>query len=419
MPRQHLVHRAPVNVVLWLLAVLAWVEMDARELRVQLLRLRRGHHHRVDVKPRTLQEQAVDNASLLGARRLAAGNLENVEVKRQGIDGNLVLPRVVLERAGEERLREVETRDPERLRDAVVDPVAQELEALQQLDRPRGKRLQRRVALRLPDTGHTLRGHGVTHVLELRRHDHETLERLLDVDERAVHDDKELVVPDALLHKHSVHRLLVLDRVHHLDLLNVEHRWQVLQDALRHIGNELLARLAAAARTARLQGEHNRERIDGLVVVARDVCVGVHAEDLGIGVQRQRVQVLNVAVVRVLGIAVDRVVETGRRELVTRLHGLRTEVVQEDNVNCTKILVVRHSPAIIDVRGEEVQHLVGHLIVVVEEDLKLLARDFQVRLVELVRHVPSQRPKLLALLHIGVEERKSEEQLLEQRRLIR
>jgi hypothetical protein len=50
------------------------------------------------------------------------------ELEAQLIDRQIVLPRVVLERACEKTLREEESRQPEGLRVAIIDPMLHEIE---------------------------------------------------------------------------------------------------------------------------------------------------------------------------------------------------------------------------------------------------------------------------------------------------
>ena len=50
------------------------------------------------------------------------------ELEAQLIDWQIVLPRVVLERACEKTLREEESRQPEGLRVAIIDPMLHEIE---------------------------------------------------------------------------------------------------------------------------------------------------------------------------------------------------------------------------------------------------------------------------------------------------
>ena len=128
------------------------LEPDAGHRREELLRPRLVQHTRLVVPSAALEVRAVDDRAALRLLRHAGRVVDVVqhhEIEAHQVDGRADLARVVLLRARDERLREVEARDPENVRDAVVDPAAQEPDPLLQIDHPRRQRLKGRVRRRL------------------------------------------------------------------------------------------------------------------------------------------------------------------------------------------------------------------------------------------------------------------------------
>mmetsp|Transcript_33722 Transcript_33722/g.73616 ORF Transcript_33722/g.73616 Transcript_33722/m.73616 type:complete len:922 (-) Transcript_33722:2039-4804(-) len=187
----------------------------------------------------------------------------------------------------------------------------------------------------------------------------------------------------------------------------------LLAEGLRHLAQQVLRRLVhqllgghAPAAAARLG--HRLD--DGVQAVAHlegaegEIGVGVEAEDLG-GLLR--------------GELLDGLAEGGDlgevghvvpgEELVPLLQRLRVEVLLRVGVHHQLVHGVRDAPAVLDLR-DHVPHrgpgglarLLGvHLHEMVLQELR--ARH-QVRLVELVRHVPPDGAELAALLDGGVQE---------------
>ena len=103
----------------------------------------------------------------------------NLEGERDGVDGDDLAAREVLQRACEEGLWEEEAGDPVDSRHALLDPVVDELHALHEVEHPGSQWLERRVRLARPHRRNLVVEETVRHVLERLRHHHQTLERLL------------------------------------------------------------------------------------------------------------------------------------------------------------------------------------------------------------------------------------------------
>eukprot|EP00640_Fibrocapsa_japonica_P001430 CAMPEP_0113939620 /NCGR_PEP_ID=MMETSP1339-20121228/5909_1 /TAXON_ID=94617 /ORGANISM="Fibrocapsa japonica" /LENGTH=385 /DNA_ID=CAMNT_0000943189 /DNA_START=95 /DNA_END=1249 /DNA_ORIENTATION=- /assembly_acc=CAM_ASM_000762 len=318
-PGQDLVHGAAVDPALGVLPELRRVQVDDRHGRVQLLGDGVVQAVGLRVPAGALQEQAADVDAVLGllVDVLPVVHVQHVEVEVDRVDRERVLAREVLLGAGQERLREVEPRDPEHVRDAVLDPLPDELQALNQVVHPAGQRLHRGVGLVLPRGRHLVNGDGLAHVLQLCAHHHQALQRLVELGQGPQHLLDQAVVPDALLHKHSVHGLLVDHRVLHPNGLDVERPFfrQLLVDVCRHVAHSVLLAAPATGGVPRLQGKDGVEHGEGLRERAGDVGVLVQAKHLGPGRQRQAVNVLDVARLRV------RLVEPHRE-----VHPLRVEL---------------------------------------------------------------------------------------------
>merc|ERR1740130_2425421 len=137
------------------------------------------------------------------------GTCEHLERPSHLINGQFTAARVVLARAREERLREEEARDPILGGDTLVDPLVDELQALEQVAHPAAERHERGVRGVGPEDGHTAADHRFTHRLELHRHDHLSADRALDVHEARLDSLTEHVEASELLEENCVHRLVV------------------------------------------------------------------------------------------------------------------------------------------------------------------------------------------------------------------
>lgn len=86
------------------------------------------------------------------------------------------------------------------------------------------------------------------------------------------------------------------------------------------------------------------------------------------------------------------------------LEDVLVEVVIEEGNNQPSILVVRYSASIVTLGCQVFQSCEGNFVAFVEEHLQLADRYSQIRLVEFVANVPSQRAVLSSLLDDCMEE---------------
>ena len=136
----------------------------------------------------------------------------------------------------------------------------------------------------------------------------------------------------------------------------------------------------------------------------------MHAESLGVGVEGQFLEVLDVLVdVGGLRLAVD----SGLGKLVADVEGAGVDVDLDDGGDKPNVLVVGDPAAVVDLGAQEVEHLVGNLLVFVEEHLQLLLADHEVLVGEFVGDVPADRPELPPVLDDCMEEAEPEQQFLE------
>ncbi len=114
--------------------------------------------------------------------------IHDLVIPRDQIDGDSVLPSIVLLETGEETLGEVEARNPEVGRLALVDPRLNEVESLNEVDNVAGKWLERGVRPLGPGAWDLVVEQAVTDLFELTAHHNFTLDGELDVLERASDD---------------------------------------------------------------------------------------------------------------------------------------------------------------------------------------------------------------------------------------
>mmetsp|Transcript_4435 Transcript_4435/g.12879 ORF Transcript_4435/g.12879 Transcript_4435/m.12879 type:complete len:223 (+) Transcript_4435:540-1208(+) len=213
---------------------------------------------------------------LLGDRRWV--HLEHIEAPRDRVDGDHVLARVVLHRPREESLREEESGDPKGRRDAVVDPRLDKIYPPLEIRDPRREGLEGRVGHFGPHGRHLVVEEARRHLVELLGHDDEALECLEQVLQAPVDEREESVEALALLREHRIHRLVVDKRVllrHSVKLKGLEAH---VQDALGRLPEDVVPRLARAARHLGLEREQGLAHGVGLVLRAGDVRVLVQAE---------------------------------------------------------------------------------------------------------------------------------------------
>ena len=182
---------------------------------------------------------------------------------------------------------------------ARVLPRAEEFEPLAAGRRPTGRSgLRLGYANARPHRGHLADRHRRAHRLELAAHHDEPLDRALDLVQALLHHVGQPVEAQQLLREHRVHRLLVLDGEVDERLLDVVLRAASARSmSAGELADDLLVRLALAARRARLERERGAEQLVRLGERARDVRVVVQPEHLGPLVVRQPAHVLHVVAI--------------------------------------------------------------------------------------------------------------------------
>ncbi len=135
----------------------------------------------------------------------------------------------------------------------------------------------------------------------------------------------------------------------------------------------------------------------------------MHSKGFWRGTQRQRLNVLNV--VGEFG-EVGRIVESTFTELVVGLEHIGRDVLLENGLDQPYVLVVSHSPAVVDFRPQVVQHFVWDYCVLVQQHFQLLFAHAQILVCEFVSDVPSDWPEFSTVLNDRMEETKSEQKLL-------
>lgn len=165
-----------VDVLLVGVVVVGRLEPQDRHVCEQLARLAGHEFALVQVLARALQLHAVHLAALRGAVHdvlFVEFVVEQVELEHHQVDRDLVLARLVLLDAGQERLREEEAAHPEADGRAVLLPVAQELHAQLEVHDPGRQRLDAHEAharLLRPVRGHLVVHDAVAHGLQVFVH---------------------------------------------------------------------------------------------------------------------------------------------------------------------------------------------------------------------------------------------------------
>eukprot|EP00982_Pelagococcus_subviridis_P009579 30935-Pelagococcus_subviridis.AAC.14 len=219
-------------------------------------------------------------------------------------------------------------------------------------------------------------------------------ERLLKALQRGQHLQDEEVIPRELLKEHDLRRgrdpnLLLDDR-------HVERRGYLTQDVRGDLRDEVLAAdTAALPRDPRLEVDQVGPELFRRVGVVRDVRVPVEPERLRGLHERELVDHPRVVIPRaVFG---DDVVDVFVLVKVERLKRVEEEVAE------VLVQVRRQNPPIERVRDAPAVHRLA------DEQV----RDSKVRLVEVVRDVPTEFAVLASLLHDGVEKRENVRQRTE------
>mmetsp|Transcript_6084 Transcript_6084/g.17015 ORF Transcript_6084/g.17015 Transcript_6084/m.17015 type:complete len:248 (-) Transcript_6084:2493-3236(-) len=242
--------------------------------------------------------------------------LADCELEADGVDRQHVLARVILQLAGQKRLREKEATDPVRGRRGVgVDPVLQELALVEELREKRSKGLERGVSV-VPELGDLLTIDAVGHRLELAGHHHETLESAFDLAKRAADFGQQALEASALLLEQGVHALLVSSGELHRNAFQVKIERQRFLHLNDVVVDDVFARRAATTRAAWLEQLQGVQRLERVRQRIADVCVIMHSEHFWAGIHGQAFDVLHVAAVRGALVHLDALIDARLAKLV-------------------------------------------------------------------------------------------------------
>lgn len=123
--RNHFIYRTIVDAFFGRDSLGEWDEVHHREIGVEFLRLWLLQDMLTIIPARAFQVQSINIAAIVRffANVRVLHRVDHHEIEGELIDGDLMLTRVVLRCAGDERLREEETGNPECFRRSLLDPI--------------------------------------------------------------------------------------------------------------------------------------------------------------------------------------------------------------------------------------------------------------------------------------------------------
>mmetsp|Transcript_23705 Transcript_23705/g.65781 ORF Transcript_23705/g.65781 Transcript_23705/m.65781 type:complete len:546 (+) Transcript_23705:174-1811(+) len=360
-----------------------------------------------------LDVEAVDVDALRRGGIVAARvHLQHLEVVAHLVDGDGVLPSIVLEGSRQEGGSEEEAWEPVHRRHALLVPVLQHFQPAVEVLQVGAQRAEGGIRHAFPQSGHLIDADRVESGLKVRTHHHQAVDGEVYVLQRVSNAGNQLIEAQHFLDKHGVHGLLVHDRVLVLHFLYVKVSGQLLQAAPHSLGDAVLntPTVAAAAPTA-AGGQQALEQQRGVGLILCDVRVFVQPKGLGLRDNREGGNVIHVSIDVAL---VGRHVEAAGRQLVHGIvHNVGAAALLEDGGEQQAVLVVRHATAVVAFACHVAQRVEWCRFVLIEEHLQLSDRDALVSIIEAVRNVPPQWSKLPPLLDERMEEYVPEEELLE------
>mmetsp|Transcript_4919 Transcript_4919/g.13547 ORF Transcript_4919/g.13547 Transcript_4919/m.13547 type:complete len:632 (-) Transcript_4919:543-2438(-) len=392
-------------------------ELDGNDLHDgQLLHEHLGllaHKHRpLHVKGGALHEKALYVAPIVGALEhlVLAHHLGERGVERGLVQGPLVLAARGLHERCCVRLWDVESREPDHLGLAFLHPALVLAVAAEEEDHPRAEHLLRLRCQLAPHVWQLAVVQVGAQGVELCRHAHLTSDGPPQLLERAAHARAELLPAEELLHEHDEGRRRLTLRFL-LDAVHVE--------GDGHLGEYVCGDLVDVLLAAHLPARHGRARLEveevgpqllGSVGEVVDLCVGVEAKylgrvDGGHGLDGGHIYVT----VAPRGHAVIHLRVLEEVEGLESVEEEVTEVLVEVGAQHAPVEVVGHSPAVHHLASEVAQGIPWDHGVVVVEGLGEVGveeheRHAEVRVVEVVAHVPAHLAVLAPLLHDCVEE---------------
>mmetsp|Transcript_36227 Transcript_36227/g.69418 ORF Transcript_36227/g.69418 Transcript_36227/m.69418 type:complete len:397 (+) Transcript_36227:3801-4991(+) len=297
---------------------------------------------------------------------------------------------------------EEEPADPKHCGRSHLQPFVEKPYALNHLLHIAGQRLQRRERLSQPFRWHLAYAQRYSNLLELCRHHHEPVHRLLDVREGAANHVQQVVDPAQLLAQHRVHAVQVLHRIFLLRQLQVEVTGKSLEDLFGGGVHSLFERVAspAPASHARLRVEERFQNGVGLLDLPCNVGVLVQAKHFWRADQRKlfdegdevRMPISQRHMVRFAA------------QLVPVLQDLGVVEIREQGHQEAAVLRVRHLAPVVALPARVRERVEGDGFVFVQEHLELAHGDAEVVLVEFVRDVPSDGAVASSLAYGAVEE---------------
>mmetsp|Transcript_25633 Transcript_25633/g.67051 ORF Transcript_25633/g.67051 Transcript_25633/m.67051 type:complete len:319 (+) Transcript_25633:575-1531(+) len=310
-----------------------------------------------------------------------------------------------------EALRKVEARNPETSWRSLSQPRRHERHSSLKVGHPGIQRLQARVCHITPHGRDLLHEERIVHFLQLRGHHDQSLEGVAERQHAVLHAHDESVeaisllpVEDAQGDDTSIWSGLVRLLVR---ILFLELPWDTGQECFEHLGADLLRCFASSSRRqTRLNTHDGVQELLCLLRLSSDQGVGVQAKHLGVLVHWQAFhvfpQVLNWTFLR-------RVVIVKGTQLVAVIQDTFIEVPFQEGADQAHILVVRHTPTVINLCNDVVQRDPRNSRLRFEVHLNLFSRDLEVAVHPLVRNVPANGSELPSLEDSRVEEGEREE----------
>ncbi len=91
---------------------------------------------------------------------------------------------------------------------------------------------------------------------------------------------------------------------------------------------------------------------------------------------------------------------------------LRGDVPLHDGLDKSHILIICHPAPVVDLSSKIVQHLIGHILVFIQQHFQLPLADPQILIGKLIGNVPPNGAEFSPVLDDGMEEAEAEKQTL-------
>lgn len=228
------IERAIVNVVTYNLRRLNGHEPHNGYRGKQHLGVRLFEVLVIRVPSATFNEQSMDKGTIFRFLRgvYTLRVRDDLKVVLDSINRNLILSGIVLFHTSQERVSEMEPRDPETSRMALINPLLIFLKSLHEIDNKGSKGFESVVRPFLPLLRHNVIVESITNFFKFLTHDDFSLDTLLQINERASNGIDKPVVTEKLLRKHSVHRFFVHNGMLLGSLFVIELLRELVQNAL-------------------------------------------------------------------------------------------------------------------------------------------------------------------------------------------